>query len=89
MGYCVLVAEGFSRASWAIGRALKFHGAWSYATVTFAMLMILFTAKTVSQNGEWRDRETLFRYTLRPITDLINVVRVLSGRLSFARRVTM
>ena len=90
MGYCVLVAEGFSRACWAACRALKSRGAWSYAAVTFTGLVILFTVKTVSQNGEWHDRETLFRYVwpLQLTTYLINVVRVSGIRLCFARQIT-
>uniref|UniRef100_A0A3P8UWG6 dolichyl-phosphate-mannose--protein mannosyltransferase n=1 Tax=Cynoglossus semilaevis TaxID=244447 RepID=A0A3P8UWG6_CYNSE len=56
MGYCILVAYGFSKLCSMVGR-------WGNAVLTAFMLLLLllFSLKTIQQNYVWVSREALFR----------------------------
>ena len=57
MGYCILFVHGLRKLCTCLNR-------WGATTLTVctALLLLLFSWKTVKQNEIWLSRESLFRY---------------------------
>ncbi|XP_044733446.1 protein O-mannosyl-transferase TMTC2-like [Chrysoperla carnea] len=81
VGYCLLVGLAMSR----VWRVKKY---WRYTCACLTVLMILFCARTIRRNLDWRDEESLYRsaITVNPPKAYGNLGSVLSsqGRIAEA-----